>query len=203
MILHCLSISPSIVSVAPIFDWRRRSICLSDKSYGLEAAEALVPTLAQMSSLTHADVSDIIAGRHEDIAKQVMRTIAAPLAALPGLTSLVCGWQLNAHSHCVTIHTVLSHSHSHPNQHSSCFQLVESSPIHPPRFVSISPPLPPRQDWSSNAMGLKGIVAIERLLVERRASLQHLYFNNCGNEADAVEHIHKCLLPTEVRALTL
>ncbi len=56
------------------------------------------------------------------------------------------------------------------------------------------------QDWSSNAMGLKGIVAIERLLIERRASLQHLYFNNCGNEADAVEHIHKCLLPTEVGA---
>ena len=67
--------------------------------------------------------------------------------------------------------------------------------------MSVSPIPPLRQDWSSNAMGLKGIVAIERLLVERRASLQHLYFNNCGNEADAVEHIHKCLLPTEVRFL--
>ena len=181
---------------------RRSSICLSDKSYGLEAAEALVPTLAQMSSLTHADVSDIIAGRHEDIAKQVMRTIAAPLAALPGLTSLVRGWQLNAHSHkplhrTVPFHSVLSHAHSTHRVHT-----VPYHHLNPP-VLCIAASSPSIQDWSSNAMGLKGIVAIERLLVERRASLQHLFFNNCGNEADAVEHIHKCLLPTEVRLLRL
>jgi Ran GTPase-activating protein (RanGAP) involved in mRNA processing and transport len=77
--------------------------------------------------------------QHEDIAKEVMRTVTEPLAAHASLTSL---------------------------------------------------------DMSNNAMGLKGMVAIERLLCERRDTLYHLYFNNCGNEADAVEHLGRCLLPT-------
>jgi Ran GTPase-activating protein (RanGAP) involved in mRNA processing and transport len=48
-------------------------IRLSDKSYGLDAAEAIQPALQQMSQLQFADLSDIIAGRPEDVAKQVLR----------------------------------------------------------------------------------------------------------------------------------
>jgi hypothetical protein len=40
---------------------------------------------------------------------------------------------------------------------------------------------------------------VERVLQGRRDTLQHLYFNNDGLEANAVDHINACLLPTPVR----
>jgi Ran GTPase-activating protein (RanGAP) involved in mRNA processing and transport len=105
--------------------------------------------LSQLTSLTHADLSDVIAAQKTEDATEVLRTITESLCVHASLTSL---------------------------------------------------------DLSHNAMGLRGIEAIQRLLCERRDSLNHLYLNNCGYESNAIAHLHRCLLPetdstTQLRSL--
>jgi len=64
-------------------------IRFSTKSFGAEAAAVAAKALANVSStLRHADLSDIIAGRNENDALEALRTIAAALAEAPLLESL-------------------------------------------------------------------------------------------------------------------
>jgi hypothetical protein len=56
------------------------TIRLSNKSFGLGAATLIANTLKPFSNVTIADISDIIAGRHEDEALQVLTTICDSLA---------------------------------------------------------------------------------------------------------------------------
>lgn len=58
-----------------------KQVRFSTKSFGLEAAEVAAEALKAVAhSLTHADMSDIIAGRPEDEALQALRIISAALS---------------------------------------------------------------------------------------------------------------------------
>ena len=55
-------------------------IRLSNKSYSLGAATLIAEKLRSFENLVVADISDIIAGRHEDEALQVLKTICDAIA---------------------------------------------------------------------------------------------------------------------------
>eukprot|EP00611_Tribonema_gayanum_P011371 TRINITY_DN2159_c0_g1_i1.p1 TRINITY_DN2159_c0_g1~~TRINITY_DN2159_c0_g1_i1.p1 ORF type:complete len:472 (+),score=160.75 TRINITY_DN2159_c0_g1_i1:52-1416(+) len=55
-------------------------ICLSNKSYDEGAAGAIAEALTKMTSVTEADISDVIAGRPEDMALRVLTAICGGLA---------------------------------------------------------------------------------------------------------------------------
>lgn len=57
------------------------AIRLSNKSFGIDAAEAIAERLSTFKNLRVADISDIIAGRPEEEALRVLRTVCAALAA--------------------------------------------------------------------------------------------------------------------------
>jgi hypothetical protein len=59
------------------------SICLSNKSFTIEAAEVIARKLSQFKNIKQVDISDIIAGRPEDEALQVLTLIADSLAGNP------------------------------------------------------------------------------------------------------------------------
>jgi Ran GTPase-activating protein (RanGAP) involved in mRNA processing and transport len=56
------------------------TIRLSNKSFGIDAAEAIAERLSSFKNVRIADISDIIAGRPEEEALRVLRTICAALA---------------------------------------------------------------------------------------------------------------------------
>lgn len=56
------------------------TIRLSNKSFGLDAATLIANTLKSFPNVVVADISDIIAGRHEDEALQVLTTICDSLS---------------------------------------------------------------------------------------------------------------------------
>lgn len=55
-------------------------VCLSNKSISAEAAEIIGNRLKQLSEVEVADISDIIAGRHEDEALRTLKLISDSLA---------------------------------------------------------------------------------------------------------------------------
>ncbi|KAJ7528325.1 hypothetical protein O6H91_16G094800 [Diphasiastrum complanatum] len=55
-------------------------VCLSNQSFGIDAAEVAAEFLSEIKeTLIEADLSDIVAGRHEDEALKVMRILSAAL----------------------------------------------------------------------------------------------------------------------------
>ena len=61
-----------------------RKIKLSNKSYGAKAAKAIAEKLASLRGVKDVDVSDVIAGRPEAEALEVLETLALALAKASG-----------------------------------------------------------------------------------------------------------------------
>ena len=61
-----------------------RAIKLSNKSYGAKAAKAIAEKLASLRGVKDVDVSDVIAGRPEAEALEVLETLALALAKASG-----------------------------------------------------------------------------------------------------------------------
>jgi len=83
-------LAPLLSSTRPI-----AGIRLSNKSYTIDAAQAIARALEQVSaagrltgSLVDVDIADIIAGRPEDEALAVLRTVCEPLAPFKELLSI-------------------------------------------------------------------------------------------------------------------
>mmetsp|Transcript_17383 Transcript_17383/g.25777 ORF Transcript_17383/g.25777 Transcript_17383/m.25777 type:complete len:245 (+) Transcript_17383:49-783(+) len=58
---------------------RITKICLSNKSYDDDAAAVIAASLSEMENITHADLSDVIAGRPEEMALNVLSILSRSL----------------------------------------------------------------------------------------------------------------------------
>ncbi|CAM9674236.1 unnamed protein product [Chrysoparadoxa australica] len=67
-------------------DAKAETICLSGKSYDAEAAAVIAEALKGMQKVKHADLSDMIAGRPEALALEVLELICGGLAGRQLLT---------------------------------------------------------------------------------------------------------------------